>query len=1114
MRTKCLNFGVPVINLIPVVVLEDQLKKREYGKQIIQTLQKNIEKFRVLLSSTDTTDQVTLSKELREVIIKVVELTNQLTYANSNPESLMESVRVLLSNNPFITVQEKRDVAKNMQYIHDRIGPKHAHHTWIQQKNSELKPDLEEYSNILPALDDLLYGLIAKHRFTGDLDEIDLLLKIKNPNVDDVNKLKQMIKLDQEKQSTESKINYVFTKCKNSIWIKKLYNAGLFSNPPEIKKEGQYIQTPIWPQSQSLISIAAEEQDFVLTVIDRYQYLKNPRIIEDFILASLSLGAESMKKVAELAIQNNWIKIPYTHKLPEHLTNLAVKIIVNSRFSQIGWQLAEMIFSLQKKLESSINDVEGYFDDWMYSHLLEKFTKAILIHQPNQTITLLGRLLNNSLMTKTQSYDQEYNEISYIWRRDLWSSDYHTESVPNAIVSTLMGSLKEILDQDKKGLISALNELEKLPFQLFRRIEMTFYKMVPELFQDKIINILTNEKLYFETNTRGEVVDLLESQYQNLDLETKDHVHQIILEGPPQIKEMSVEKQKSKEIVDLKNHTMLDYLHPIASQLPKNLYGKYQAWVNKFGTPKYEEGITKTFIGPTSPQNVDQLNNMSLSELANYLISWTSTGGFAVPSAEGLGRVLSELIKKEPEKQQELGIKLFQGKARFVYLYHYFWGLEQALKEGKKFDWSIAINVAHDIVNLEDLSTFPNPGEKMEAGHDAVLQNIASLISEGLSSKSHPIPFQLRNKVWEIIDIVTEHEDPTPDHEKQYGGKNMDPHTMSINTTRGEAFHALMRYALWCNQGLYSVVHKTKKIDRLVPEVKSKLEKHLDSFHDSSVAIRSVYGLYFPQLTYLNKDWLLKNIERIFPKEDKYAHLWRAAFETYLINSLYRDTFKMMYENYTLAIERVDGSEEEMERWEKSLAHHLALGYAYNFYKSNELLNKLISQAPPTLQKEFIWFCGSNILIKELKVASKDIGIELPRLKQLWIDYADNDNLNRIILEPFGWWFVNSPFDPKQTISLYSKVLKKTGGKTEPIHQVIPELKNYAKDYPELTINIIKYLVQGMPYSYDRVGFYTDELMEIMDIVKKSGVERATKLADDLIDQFVKSGYERFRELI
>lgn len=1101
-----------LINLIPVVVLEDQLKKREYAKQIISLLQKNIKLIQTLLTSTDNTDRVTLSKEQQGFFKKIAELTDQLIDANSNPEALMESVRTLLSSNPYITTLEKRGVAKNMQLIHDAFGPRTAHHESIQQKNSKLKPPPERYLDILSTLDDLLYGLIAVHRFVGDLNDIDNILKIEKPTNEDAKKLNLMIRLDQEKQSIESKIRYVFSKCKNANWIKKLYELDFFSNPPEIKKEGEYIQIPVWTQSQSLIQIVPVEQEFVLKIINQFQYVKNPRIIEDFLSASLSFNINGIKRVVEIAIQNEWIKILYAHKLPEYLTDLAGKLIIDRHLYQLGWQLADIIFTTQKK-SGPRNDVEGLFDEWMYSRLLDQLTKAILPHQPKNTIAFVGKLLNKALQAQTQNYDEKYNEISYIWRNDLWSANIYSKSILNTIITIIMGSLKNILDKNKPDIVSALNELAPFPFQLFRRIEMVFYHKTPKLFRDQIIKTLINENLYFETNTKRELVQLLKSQYKELPPETKDHINQVILDGPARVKDLPPDEQKSKETEDYKKHAMLDYLYPIANQLPKNLFSKYQAWINKFGTPKYEEGIIKSFVGPTSPQNADQLDKMSVNELADYLISWTPIGGFTDPSAEGLGRELSIIIKKNPEQKQELGLKLLKNKARFEYFYHYFWGLEQALKEGKAFDWDIIINIALDLANLENASAFPKPDERMEAGLDAVLQHIASLISEGLSNKSHPIPFQLREKVWNIINTVTEHKDPTPEYEKQYGGDNIDPHNMSINTTRGEGFHALFKYALWCNQGLFGDIHKSKVIDRLVPEVKKKLERHLDPTYDPSVTIRSVYGLYFPQLTYLNKEWLLKNIEKIFPQEDKYKHLWSAAFQTFLINRLYQDTFKIMYDNYCLAIKRARGSEEEMEKQERTLAHHIALGYAYNFYKSDELLEKVIQHGPSVLQKEIIWFCGSNIIKKELKEFSKDAGIELPRLKKLWIDYANNNILNENILEPFGWWFANSPFDRKQTISLYSKILQKTEGKTDPIHQVIPELKNYAKGFPELTINIIKLLVQGIPYFNDRVSFYADELMEVMDIVKKTGVERAVKIADDLIDEFVKSGYEQFRKL-
>ena len=44
---------------------------------------------------------------------------------------------------------------------------------------------------------------------------------------------------------------------------------------------------------------------------------------------------------------------------------------------------------------------------------------------------------------------------------------------------------------------------------------------------------------------------------------------------------------------------------------------------------------------------------------------------------------------------------------------------------------------------------------------------------------------------------LTEDEDPTPHHEAHYGGSTMEPFTLAMNTIRGEAMEAVIRYALW-----------------------------------------------------------------------------------------------------------------------------------------------------------------------------------------------------------------------------------------------------------------------------------------------------------------------------
>src|SRR6202034_1085191 len=83
-------------------------------------------------------------------------------------------------------------------------------------------------------------------------------------------------------------------------------------------------------------------------------------------------------------------------------------------------------------------------------------------------------------------------------------------------------------------------------------------------------------------------------------------------------------------------------------------------------------------------------------------------------------------------------------------------------------------------------------------------QAIASLLEDSLRNDAEGPAFTHRAEIRRILEFVCEHPDPTPEHEKQYGGNNMEPATLSINTVRGRAFHALFSYIFWCDRHLSS----------------------------------------------------------------------------------------------------------------------------------------------------------------------------------------------------------------------------------------------------------------------------------------------------------------------
>jgi hypothetical protein len=98
---------------------------------------------------------------------------------------------------------------------------------------------------------------------------------------------------------------------------------------------------------------------------------------------------------------------------------------------------------------------------------------------------------------------------------------------------------------------------------------------------------------------------------------------------------------------------------------------------------------------------------------------------------------------------------------------------------------------------------------------------------------------------------------PTSEDESEHIA-DWDAANYSIKTTRGEAMHAVMSYALWVyrntDQDSHAGDYSTRRFNQM-PEVEVVLDKHLGPNIDSSAAIRSVYGQWFPWLVLLDPNW-------------------------------------------------------------------------------------------------------------------------------------------------------------------------------------------------------------------------------------------------------------------
>jgi hypothetical protein len=273
--------------------------------------------------------------------------------------------------------------------------------------------------------------------------------------------------------------------------------------------------------------------------------------------------------------------------------------------------------------------------------------------------------------------------------------------------------------------------------------------------------------------------------------------------------------------------------------------------------PDFAAYMESGWVGPTSPKPADELRTMPVAAIVDLLKAWVPVGDWFGPSKEGLGRELTSIVQADSER--------FAGEAQLftgvdpTYVRALIRGLIDAAKEGRAFDWAPVLGLCEWVVDQpREIRERPRLTDDEDPGWGWTRKAIGGLLSAGFTKGVAELAFDLRVRAWGVLRRLTDDPEPTPEDETQYGGTNMDPPTLSINTTRGEAMHAVVQYALWVRRHIEQLPDGPALVASGfagMPEVREVLEAHLDPANDPSLAIRAVYGQWFPWLVLLDRAW-------------------------------------------------------------------------------------------------------------------------------------------------------------------------------------------------------------------------------------------------------------------
>ena len=932
---------------------------------------------------------------------------------------------------------------------------------------------------------------------------------------------------------------YFFDRLENPEWVELLWKRGFFRHPLQPmrnEKEGT-IRFPPWPEARYLARMARYKPELVAEIIKEMDDTDNSAVLDDLMDALLAMPPEVSAGLVEEA--KRWAECRYLMQ-PEKMGEL-IAIWAKSGRTGEALRVARALLEVLPGSHHPVQDTNGLHDlapepqarfhVWYYQKVLDDHYPELVWKAGLPAFELLCDLLDEAIRLSREEGQRGADDYSYIWRQAI--EDHlqdQTYTIKESLVSAVRDAAELAVKAGEVTLEEIVNALERRRWKIYRRIALHIIRVFLDQAQTLAAERLTDRCLFDDEHLRHEYVLLLRKYFPRLSGEDQAMILGWIEAGPDDVAEwkgwrrmQSGYDPSDEDVARYRAIWQRDWLARIGPHnLPEKWEKQYRNLCERYGHPDHPEFPVyfESSVGPTSPRTADELSTMSLSELLEFLRTWRSPEEpFAEPSPEGLARVLSVVVAQDPQRfaPQANQFRSFDP----TYVRGVLFGLRDALRQGKRFDWKSVLELCEWVVSQpRDIADMQSRETLASLGWGRTRKVITDLLSAGFGDHEMNIPFSFRQRVWTILKPLTDDPDPTPEYEQRYGGSNMDPATLSINTTRGEAMHAVIRYALWVRRHLKEEPDCEERLQRgfeEMPEVREVLEAHLDLAREPSLAIRAIYGQWFPWLVLLDSEWARGYAAMIFPREAENTTFFEAAWNTYItFCKPYDKVLDILLSQYELAVGRI-GSRPDIRRWladpdEKLAEHLMAFYWRGKLSLDDSLLGPFWEKASDALRGHALAFIGQVLKQTGGYIPAETLG----RLKQLWecrlavAREAQHSSGFEKEMAAFGGWFASEKFDTSWALEQLMAALQ-LSPRTEPAHMVLEYLAKTVETEPLKSVLCLKYIAEGDQKGWEIYGSH-DYVRGILQRALRT--PDARQEAERVIHYLGSRGFLDFRDLL
>ena len=928
---------------------------------------------------------------------------------------------------------------------------------------------------------------------------------------------------------------YFFERNDSPDWIEPLAAKGFFKQPePPVDHDDGMRSFPVWPESQYLARMAPKAPELVTTTFLSIPVTQNIFIHGDIVDAACALPGAQAAQLS--AAERKWIRSQggLFWLLPHRYADLVVHLAEVGQADE-AYRLARILLEVlpDPRFADASDEERRYLEplarmpQWDYQETAKKLAQTLQALDPMRTLRLFAGLLQDAMTLAEPTVGDDQSDHSYIWRPAV---EDHAQNLPeHSIRDVLVAATREIaaatVAADARATQTVVAELESRMRSIFRRIALYLLAEHGESAKDLALSRVASWDNLSDLGVRHEYARLAGIYFSQV----KEQDRLALLEHlrtPPAIenfKRNSIflygREPTDEELRNVQDGIELKRLAVLKNGLPTEWKARYEELEDRYGAPEHPDfGAYSTgWVGSSSPKTLEELSLMEVPDLLRYLGSWRPPSGQMFNDTyEGLGRQLAGAVAADPGKYAVDAPRFAELDP--TYARSLIDGLEQALLSNKAFDWAPVLELARAVVTqprAQQEKHDPGGWADRDPGWRWARGSVAHLLGEAFLRTSGGIPIEHRALVWQILEPLTNDPEPDLEDEARLGGTNMDPLSLSINTNRGKAMHAAIRFGLWVRRH-DQADHPEREAAGFdaIAELRDVLDAHLDPERDPSQAIRAVYGERLPWLVLLDPAWVKGSLERLFPNDPKQALLRAAVWETYLVNALYDNVFDVLEPEYHRAVADLGAGTESDGRRRfvdpaGKLAEHLIVLYwrgRITWNSHNNMLQGFFDRAPEKARVHAMEFIGRSLWRGETPLQAD----QQERLRDLWrrrFEVFEAERApNRNEVGTFGWWFASSGKLSDDWLIHELLRLLESGAAVEADHLVIERLAGLASTKPFEAVRATHLMITIRPEAHFLL-MTNEPLRRIVSAALVADDDRARSEAKDLMNELAAKGY-------